>query len=168
MAEGLLWTRHSDVKPCDKCEAGTMRSLSGPGWLVPDRSAVQSSLWLSQPKRWLWRQRSMSAWIKGVYWGVKTRDLASQQPASKLHPRWNLEEKRTLSLTGCDPADLGCLPGWNGTSWQEKISPMSSAPHQDQQGMRMGWRNTKYRTDKGPGYSMTSDGEDLRATKVTP
>ena len=31
-------------------EVGTVRSLSGPGWLFPDRSAVQSSLWLSQPQ----------------------------------------------------------------------------------------------------------------------
>lgn len=64
-----------------------------------------------------------------------------------------------------DPADPGCLPGWNGTSRQEEVSPVSSAPYQDQQGMKMGWRNTKYRADKGPGCSMASDGEDLRATK---
>ena len=165
MAEGLLCARCSDIKPCDKwwsryCEEPLWTWVALP-WQV---SCPVISVAVPTTRR----QGPKPAWIKAIYWGVEAQDLESQQAASKLHPLWKLRKKRTLSLTGCVPADLGCLPGWNGTSWQEKISPMSSAPHQDQQGMRMGWRNTKYRADKGPGYSMASDGEDLRATKVTP
>lgn len=146
VAEGLPCTRHSDVKPCDKMVKWVLwRSLLGRVALPWQVSCPAISVAVLKPKGWFWRWDQSLHESKRRYWRSQSMRTESQS-SLQLHPLVETRGRVDPKPHWVWSCRSGCLPGWLDFR-QKKVSPWSS-PYQDQQGIKMGWRNTKYRADR--------------------